>query len=188
MSPHFSMMDGAAALTRLNNPGSKASCQRFFFPSCKGTLKGCWFSGSPSWLTLSIMATLWKQRQRKGQGHFQNEIMKPVVGWERGFGVGVGKFLVILNVCLWLLEKWYWIWWNHRAVRNCTDNLVQLLEFIGEEINRGGYLGGLVCSRIILRPSWTDTKTFSFEPLSLYETTLFSSDGYFFNRTPFIFS
>lgn len=108
-------------------------------------------------------------------------------GLKRGFGVRVGKFLVILNVCLWLLEKWYWIWWNHRAVRNCSDNLVQLLEFIGEEINRRGYLGSLACSRITLRPSWTDTKIFSFEPFSLYETTLFSSDGYFFNRTPLIF-
>lgn len=30
MSPHLLMMDGAAALAKLNQPGSKASCQIFF--------------------------------------------------------------------------------------------------------------------------------------------------------------
>ena len=29
MSPHLLMMDDAPALTKLNNPGSKASCQSF---------------------------------------------------------------------------------------------------------------------------------------------------------------
>lgn len=178
MSSHLSVMDDAAALTKLNNSGSKASCQSFF-PSCKG---GCWFSGSPLWLTVN---------QGDAMDVAVEERPSPLVEWEikPGWGRGVewnGKFSVILNACVWLSKKWFWIWWNCRAVRSCTDHLVQLLGFIGEEINKWVCLGGLVCDHIILRPTWADTKTFSFKPnLSLYETTWFSSNNCFFNRTPF---
>ena len=93
----------------------------------------------------------------------------------KGAEVELGETSVILNVCLWLLEKWYWIWKKWRTVKNHTDNLVLLLGFTGVEINRRGWgcLRGLAWSHITLRSSWANTKTFSSGLLSIYDTMIF---------------
>lgn len=78
------------------------------FPFCKGTLKGCWFRGSPSRLTLSVTVTVWKQRKMKGKAHFG---MRDKAWWaEKEGGVAMRKSSVILSMCLRLSEKLHRTW------------------------------------------------------------------------------